>query len=252
MTSLVHAGRSAAAHRSNAIPIAVMVGLGGLLLVGWTESLGIWLLEENHPVELASFVGALLASIVSFSMLRQPQVTGRLARGFFLVFGGALFFLAMEEISWGQQFLEFPTPEAWRDRNTQDELTLHNYDFRGVRFLEIYPLMFAVGGIIGIVLGATERVPKVIAPPAWMWPWFVVIALHSGIDLLHEFYAPSQGFDDLVNDLDEAAEMLVAFAALTFVWARRYPERLDRPGPVSANPERTRTRRAGIGGRRAR
>ena len=157
-----------------------------------------------------------------------------------------MFFLAMEEIAWGQQFLDFSTPEGWRDRNTQDELTLHNYDFRGVRFLEVYPLMFAVGGIIGIVLGAIGLVPKVIAPPVWMWPWFVVIALHSGIDLAHEFWVPSQGFDDLINDLDEAAEMLVAFAALTYVLAKRNPDHSGDPG--ESEPD-IRTRGAGRGDR---
>ena len=216
---------------SSILPLAVLGGLSGLLLVDRTESIGVWLLEENHPVELLSSLGALLAAVVSFTVLRRPHVTSGLARGFFVVFGAAMFFLAMEEISWGQQFLDFSTPEPWRARNRQDELTLHNYDFRGVEFLEIYPLTFAIGGLVGVVLGATNVLPQEISPPVWMWPWFGVIAAHSGVDLLHEFVIPSTRLDDLVNDLDEASEMLVAFSALTFVIAKRRPTLAHRSEP---------------------
>lgn len=216
---------SVATHRSNLFPVVVMAGLSVLLLVGSTESLGIWLLEENHPIELASFAGALAASVVSFDLLRQPFMKSRLARGFYALFGGAMFFLAMEEISWGQQFLGFTTPEPWRERNSQEELTLHNYDFVGVNFLEIYPLMFAVGGLVGIAVGVARLAPEEIRPPVWMWPWFVIIIGHSAVDLFHEFSIPSTRLDDLLNHLDEAAEMLVAFSALTFVLAKRKPAR---------------------------
>lgn len=210
-------------HRSNLVPFVVMGGLGALLLVDVTEPVAIWLLAENHPVELASFVAALAASIVSFVLLRQAHLTTGLARGFFVLFGGAMFFLAMEEISWGQQFFGFSTPESWRERNTQDELTLHNYDFIGVSFLEVYPLTFALGGLVGIALGAANLIPDEIRPPVWIWPWFVIIAGHSGLDLFHEFAIPSTRLDDVVNHLDEAAEMLVALSALVFVLAKRRP-----------------------------
>lgn len=197
-----------------------MVGLSALLLVDTTESVGAWLLEENHPVELASFAAALAASFVSFSLVRRLDITNRLARAFYAVFGGAMFFLAMEEISWGQQFFGYSTPESWRGRNSQEELTLHNYDFAGVDFLEIYPLTFALGGLIGIALGFKKLIPGEISPPVWMWPWFVVIVGHSGVDLFHEFSVPSTRLDDLVNHLDEAAEMLVALSGLTYVLAK--------------------------------
>ncbi len=210
-------------HRSNLVPIVVMGVLSMLLLVDVTEPVAIWLLEENHPIELASFLAAMAAAIVSFGLLRQAHITTGLARGFYVLFGAAMFFLAMEEISWGQQFFGFPTPEAWRERNTQDELTLHNYDFKGVSFLEVYPLTFAIGGLIGIALGLANLIPDEVRPPAWIWPWFVVIAGHSGLDLFHEFAIPSARLDEVVNHLDEAAEMLVALSALTYVLAKRRP-----------------------------
>jgi hypothetical protein len=208
-------------HRSNLVPFVVMGGLSAMLLVDVSEPVAIWLLEENHPVELVSFLAAVAASIFSFGLLRHAYITTGLARGFFVLFGAAMFFLAMEEISWGQQFFGFSTPEAWRERNTQEELTLHNYNFKGVAFLEVYPLTFAVGGLVGIALGVAKLIPDQIRPPVWIWPWFVVIAGHSGLDLFHEFAIPSTRLDDVVNHLDEAAEMLVALSALTYVLAKR-------------------------------
>ncbi len=57
----------------------------------------------------------------------------------------------------------------------------------------------------------------------WIWPWFVVIAARSGLDLFPEFAIPSTRLDEVVNHLDEAAEMLVALSALTYVLAKRRP-----------------------------
>lgn len=46
---------------------------------------------------------------------------------YFLLAAVTCFFIGMEEISWGQHYLGFNTPEWVESRNYQSELTLHNF-----------------------------------------------------------------------------------------------------------------------------
>lgn len=49
---------------------------------------------------------------------------------YFLIFATLCsFFLAGEEISWGQRVFNIETPEYWQDINAQDEINIHNLDF---------------------------------------------------------------------------------------------------------------------------
>lgn len=47
----------------------------------------------------------------------------------YLFAAGVFFVIAMEEISWGQRFLDLESPEFFVEHNSQGEITLHNlYD----------------------------------------------------------------------------------------------------------------------------
>ena len=203
-------------------PFLILLGLAALVLTPALSNFGYWLLDENRPVEVLTFLIALLAAIEGF---RLSQHYARKNRRRLLIFYGLFallfFFFAMEEISWGQQFLGFDTPEFWRVRNAQDELTLHNYDFSGAKYLEVYPLIAGLIGLLSVGAAWLRLLPKSISPPLILVSWFAAISLHSGLDLFHEFYIFNPGLDELINALDEAAEMLVAIAGFLFVYLKR-------------------------------
>ena len=195
---------------------------GLLIVLPSTQEFGLWLVAENHPIEILTFVVAIWAAVEGVRLVRYLGAkSGFLIRGFLSLFTFLMFFLAMEEISWGQKFLDFPTPEFWKARNAQGELTLHNYDFAGHKYLEIYPFLFGIGGLVGIALRASYLLPWIVCPPVRLWPVFGIVVVHSGIDLYHDFHVVSLAFDALINLLDEAAEMLVACGGLFFLLLNR-------------------------------
>ena len=199
-------------------PVLILAPLALLLLMPASHEFAQWLLDENRPVELLTFAIALWASFKGFKLVqRQHRKHHRFEMLFYLLFSLFFFFFAMEEISWGQQLFGFSTPEFWRVRNAQDELTLHNYDFAGAVYLEAYPFAAGAIGLIGIWASWMKKLPDTISLPLVLVSWFAAIALHSGIDLFHEFHIFSPAFDELINHLDEAAEMLVAIAGCLYV-----------------------------------
>ncbi len=205
------------------LPFGIMFVLVLLLLVPSTHKFAVWLLGENHPIEMLTSIIAFWATIEGirlFKLLQKHQPI--VVSGFIVLFTFMMFLLAMEEISWGQQLFGFETPEFWRTRNSQQELTLHNYNFVGVDYLVIYLLLFAIGGLIGMTLRIKSTVPWVICPSSNLWPWFLIVLIHSAIDLSHEFYILSPAFDELVNHLDEASEFIVACCGMLYLRLNRH------------------------------
>jgi hypothetical protein len=129
-------------------------------------------MQEDRPVEWATVVLFVAAGI---ARLRQA-VPGRRAFDFFV----ALFclFVAGEEFSWGQRLLGFTPPEAFLERNTQQEFNIHN--FADVFGRPKWMLMMALAGYglvlpplarVGATRGLLERVGST-PPPLALVPWF--------------------------------------------------------------------------------
>jgi hypothetical protein len=90
------------------------------------------LLWEDGVVETAGAVCLLLAAVYYLILFfRSNGESGWLCLGtgknwFYLALAFFFFFGAGEEISWGQHYLHYATPEFWKSRNVQQELTVHN------------------------------------------------------------------------------------------------------------------------------
>lgn len=215
-----------AAHDGIGERAAWVITLFPLVLVG-AFSLGLafppsrdpafWLLQENRPVELLTFVVLVAAGItgISYANTLRKVEAGLFSVGFLFLFSLCLLAIGGEEVSWGQKFFAFETPAIFREINAQGELTLHNIKALQ-EFLEILPLAFGLGGLMGLYLA---RFPALrdICPPLSLMPAFLVIAGVSAIDLFHEFVIIFPKLDILINALDEVIELLVAISGYLFV-----------------------------------
>ena len=92
-----------------------------------------WWSDEDRPFEYATSVAYGVASVLFILMARRgryPLQSMRRLGQFILIIGAiGCFFIMGEEVSWGQRIIGFETPEAWADKNYQQETTLHNLDW---------------------------------------------------------------------------------------------------------------------------
>lgn len=105
---------------------------------------------ENGPIELLQFIVISLAFLLASLMVIQFR--GKISKWLLAWIGLAAiccFYVAGEEVSWGQHFMDWTTPEFWSDFNDQGETNFHNtsswLDQKPRLILEIGVL---VGGII--------------------------------------------------------------------------------------------------------
>lgn len=180
-----------------------------------------WLVSENQPVEMLTFLFGAVGGIGGMMFARRLRTAGAhgLVVAFYGLFALLLFCVAMEEIAWGQQLFKFQTPDSWRAINMQGETTLHN--LAGMQNKNSYlRAFFGLGGLIGVALNLWPRF-KAVAPPPILLPWFIVILAQSmvriGVLLVGDV---DEAFDTLVNLSSEVIELMIVFAASAFIYLK--------------------------------
>ena len=213
-TTGIHAGVN------NAILVSpvLMMSLGAAFLFHpATRGAMLWLLKENHPVELLTFAAAMTGGILGLRLARRSRKQGEkaLVFGFYALFSAALIIVGLEEAAWGQQFFGFDVPAAWRSINVQDEATLHN--ITGVQGrTEIFRLIFGLGGLVGVWLSSRPHIQRIGAPMI-LAPWFAVITLHAGVDVYNDFFPITKLFDFYMQRTSELNEMLIAVSGFLYI-----------------------------------
>lgn len=87
-------------------------------------------------------VAALFCVLAAFRMRGSGQPAGRLPFIIYLVLAAGLFFIGMEEISWGQRIIGWETPPVFAEGNVQNETNLHNF------FNDYFPMIYRLIALI--------------------------------------------------------------------------------------------------------
>lgn len=111
------------------------------------------MLSEGGPHETLQFLFAALACLMAARMLFQLQ--DKLLKGLMLCVALGCFYIAGEEVSWGQQIFGWITPEFWLEVNDQSETNLHNT----TAWLDQKPRLLLFIGIMaaGLLIPALRR-----------------------------------------------------------------------------------------------
>jgi hypothetical protein len=193
---------------------AVIVGIGLPVTREFTKLL----LAENNLVEVLTFIVFLVGGGFGLHHAYKLIKAGEnlIFPAFFIVFSVGLIFIGMEEISWGQQFLGFETPEPFRAINEQQETTLHNINGMSGNS-EYLRLLYGIGGAFGVLLISYKPLQK-IAVPFFLLPWFLLIAGHAVVDVFNDIVPIQKHFDALISELAELVEMLIGFSAMIYIY----------------------------------
>ena len=201
------------------VPVAVMI-VQIILEVTLPSSILSPMHSENGPHELMQFFLAACGcgvAVFTLSKLDYKSVQKWLAGWIFLA-AICCFYVAGEEISWGQHILDWATPEFWKNVNDQQETNLHNVsswlDQKPRLILEIGILF---GGIIFPLLqkyrpGTLPQQFSIIYPPAIL-SVTAVIALGSKL-----IVKITESFDIvLFNRYSEVEEMYLFYFVLIYL-----------------------------------
>jgi hypothetical protein len=124
---------------------------------------------ENGPIELFQFILLVISSLLALFLIRlSTHIKNHLLFIFFLIIFFGTIYIGGEEVSWGQHFFNWSTPESWAKLNDQNETNLHNTS----SWLDQKPRLILELGVIfgGIIFPLILRFKDKIFPH-----WFMII-----------------------------------------------------------------------------
>src|SRR4029453_10249053 len=161
------------------------LGVPGLfaiwLLVTWQIAPGWyskWVIPEGYGIlEFSQFVTMLAALFIAVRLLFKPFVRKRpFVFAVTIISALSCLYIAGEEMSWGQHFFHWKTPEYWAMVNRQEETNLHNiYPAFEQWPRAVLEIGIVIGGIIVPIAAAFfPRIPanrlSLFLPPAALLP----------------------------------------------------------------------------------
>ena len=178
--------------------LAVALALLGRLAPAWYAT---WMNEEQGGVELLQWLVLLACVLVAARLLARAEARRHPALFAWLALTAlACFYVAGEEVSWGQHLLQWNTPEYWRAVNDQEETNLHNtsswFDQKPRALLELGVIF---GGLVAPLLrrlrpGLFRGLVDLLAPTAATLP-IAAVAEFAGLAKrlnLEVFFRPSE------------------------------------------------------------
>jgi len=141
----------------------------------------------------------------------------------YAIFTIGLFFVFFEEISWGQRIFNIDTPDYFRQKNYQDEITLHN-SIAMAALHNIYILVGAYGAFSWILARIYLRWGRVkekyryfinsIVPDWFLSSYFLLLFL---IYFLFEYVSQPRSWTFYVWRDQEVAELFLSLGFLLFL-----------------------------------
>lgn len=204
-----------------ALPAVIVVGTVALRFV-WENAYHFGTKEDGFAEYLTALAYLLvcgMALVVAWKVRRAAKV---MAAGYLLLGLGA-FFVAGEEVSWGQRILGFAGPEELVSMNNQSEANLHNL----LGATALHSVYIAVG-LYGAWLARPIvtrigwlRPVDAFVPPTWSRPWFASAAVfYLYVEIVDRIFTAVGGptlWDlDLVR-VQEVVELILAVGFLMFV-----------------------------------
>ena len=179
-----------------------------------------FVIREDGPVEYAQFFLFALASLygvlVGIKRLRAGHVW---QATLFFVFALGMFFIAGEEIAWGQRLLGLTTPEELDEVNKQGEITVHNIG-NVLFFINLVFMLIGLGGMVAWLANKKLRLEQywnqanyLLIPPFFLAPAFFMAFAYK---LVRFTVVRTPGF--IVTKYGEWPELCMAFALCAFVW----------------------------------
>jgi hypothetical protein len=150
-----------------------------------------YILPEGYGfLEFTQFAVLMVGFFISLALFRFPIVrASKLFIAAAIVFALTCLYIAGEEMSWGQHFFNWSTPEYWAEINRQDETNLHNvspwFNQRPRLVLEIGILIGAIALPIWQLIRGPITQPAIIAlfiPPVAALPVGLTYLLFKAVD----------------------------------------------------------------------
>jgi hypothetical protein len=132
------------------------------------------------------FVAFIVSLSISITFYKRNSTVISLM---YLLLSLGLFFIAMEEISWGQRIFNVNTPALFSQFNAQDEITIHN--IRGFPLHSLYIIVGLYGAFGRFIIPNNIKnqygsIVNLFSPNAYLFFYFFIV---GALYLYYEYFS---------------------------------------------------------------
>ncbi len=224
-----------------AFPLVFTIGAILLKIVRehWYYSL---LVQEDGPGENLTAIVYFLSFLISLNIARKYFKEKQFLYGvMYSILSLGLFFIAMEEISWGQRIFGIQTPKALDAINYQHELNFHN--IQGFPLEQAFIFVGLYGSLTrficsGKIWSKYNKVVTKFVPDGTLFFYFFIVAIlylyyNYLSTILVSLFGDRFGWGPghFIKGKDqEPAELLLSFGFLIFLIKNMYWQIMDQGG----------------------
>ena len=220
-----------------ATPIIIVLAMTAM--VPFSE-LFVWVTAEDSLMEWLQFL-LLLATSLTFTRLGIGLIRSR-GRGvgmLCLIVALGTFFVAGEEIAWGQRIFGWATPETLEAVNYQNETTLHNIGSAHQAFIYAVMLGGMYGALVPLFCWAlwNERprslLSYLLVPPLCLVPAFFLPFGYRFSRLVSPIDARYPHLIFYITKFSEVTELCLYFGLVVFAWLNLRRLHQEYPSPLA-------------------
>ncbi len=184
------------------------------------------LLSEWGPQETLQFMIISVAFLIAFTNLfRVNWATQKLLGGWIALAALSCFYVAGEEISWGQHIFGWETSADWQGVNDQGETNLHNTS----SWLDQKPRLLLFIGIIvgGLIVPFVQKYRPALLPVKFsaLYPSAQLVAVALLATLPYAIEEVAEAFDIATfARVSEVQELYMYYFVLLYLWCLRVRE----------------------------
>jgi Na+-translocating ferredoxin:NAD+ oxidoreductase RnfD subunit len=147
----------------------------------------------------------LIGVYFALALARKSSALGKyILTVFFSAAVVGLFFVAMDEVSWGQRIFNTQTPDVLIRNNVQEETTIHNLSYFqekiGIGYL-IIGIYGSLAWLIALIVVSRNKSLRYFVPPWYLSGYFF-------LGFLYNFYSLINPLQSL-GDWAESAELMI-------------------------------------------
>lgn len=177
--------------------------------------------SENGPLELIQFAFVVLAAILAARLVFEAK--DKLIKLWALALFAGSFYIAGEEVSWGQWILGWGTPEFWAIFNDQNETNLHN---TSAWFDQKPRLILFIGMVVGgLIIPALRRWKPDVLPQRFadFYPGDYMAITTIGVLFPYTIQKIGEGFFGIsfFERVSEIQEAYIYFFIFLYVYGLR-------------------------------
>ena len=197
-----------------------IIGAAAVFMTYFNRPLYRFVTKEDGPIEWSQFICYALASVAGAGIAYKRFKAGHPWQALlFAGFAFANFFIAGEEIAWGQRIFGLQTPDELKAINHQGEITVHNIQI----VQNAFNFVLFLAGLYGSVAYFAnqkfqlqrygDQANYLLVPPLFLVPSFLVL---FGYKFIRYTVVRSPGF--IVTKFGEWPELCLAFGFFIFTW----------------------------------